>query len=194
MAPLRFLRPVVLTTALALATVALTPSAAVAGGSAAPAGGAAQQSAAAAAQPQVTAQLRLDCTHLSVSAHEYAVAHQYCPGTAGAGNRTTVVVWGNCGYSAVGISGVSHQIAALGWGFGSTMGTVVYHGLLVIFTDGYGPRTIPDNGPMFSSTYWAGALRYVKPGFVRVTLTGYVILWWGGRCFISGTSATDIIS
>jgi len=60
------------------------------------------------------------------------------------------VVWGNCGYSAVGDRGaVSHQIAALGWGFGSTMGTVVYHGLLVIFTDGYGPRTIPDNGPMF---------------------------------------------
>jgi hypothetical protein len=138
--------------------------------------------------------LRLDCTNMSTKAQEYAVAHGYCPTRSDV--RPGVVVWGNCGWSAMFLSATGTSgTANMAYGFGSTLGTVVYRSLAVTWRNTAGPSgAFPDSGVMFNTNYGAARLVPTGAGWVRAELTGSVLLVWGGLCTIAGTFETAVIT
>lgn len=128
--------------------------------------------------------LTLDCTHLSSKARAYAVAHNYCPSKKGSAPANTV--YGNCGSSWIYIFPWGYAGEAdVYYGFSSSKGTVVYRYLHVYWDSSNGlDGGWANYGYMFSSRY--SSTRNVNPGrgWMYASLSGWVNLWWGGKCYL----------
>lgn len=140
------------------------------------------------------AKMVLNCTNMSKSVHQYAVAHDYCP-PAGAGDvGTNGIVYGNCGSSEIWIDdapGVGW--ASITYGFYSQLGGVVYRSLSVGFVGDDNTDTWTDSGWMASASYYAGNTVWTGIGYASAHLGGSVTLFWGATCYLLQPSSGEYI-
>ncbi|HEV8557123.1 MAG TPA: hypothetical protein VGR06_12090 [Actinophytocola sp.] len=138
----------------------------------------------------VNGKMVLDCVHMTPETHKYAVENNYC--TDGATPQNTV--YGDCGYSFIYIYALGSLEAQVYYGFGSSLGAVVYRNLGVGWASTSGlSGGWNDSGVMASSTYATN--RYINPGYgtTYVALGGDVVLWWGGTCTLLGPTDNRFI-
>lgn len=142
----------------------------------------------------VHAAMRLDCTHMTAEAKAYADARGYC-----SASNTTIspngVVYGNCGDSWIYIFDVTLGDVDIDYGFDSSLGTVVYRNLGIGFAGTANSGGWPDNGWMFSSSYYSSRQNiYVGYGEAYASLGGTVTLVWGGQCDLLNPSDATWVS
>jgi hypothetical protein len=144
-----------------------------------------------------TVSMRLDCSDMSAKAHAYAVAHGYCPADGqGATVTPNNTVYGNCGYSWLYILNLGGGYADFLYGFHSTQGAVVYRSLHVSWYNWryYRGGGWYDTGWMASSTYSTDRRVDTYAGYVTGGLSGWVQLWWGGKCSILNPTDGETIT
>ncbi len=138
-----------------------------------------------------SAAMTLDCSSMSKSVHAYAVAHNYCPALSGsvAPDNTTV---GDCGSSALAMANYGHNYAQFSYGFHSTEGNVVYRSLGINWTNWNtgGSGSFGDSNWMNNSFYSTTRNQLTYSGFVTGSMSGWVLLWWGGTCNIIPPSSS----
>jgi hypothetical protein len=129
--------------------------------------------------------MTLDCAGMSRRAKAYADAHGYCSSSGGGVTPYSTTV-GNCGSSWLTIWNEGSGYAEFSYGFQSTLGNVVYRSLGVNWTNWStgGTAVISDSSWMNSSYYNRSKIEWTRPGFVTGSMTGWVLLWWGGTCSI----------
>jgi hypothetical protein len=131
--------------------------------------------------------MTLDCANMTSTAYRYAVDHSYCSGRSSSassaatpdGNRH-----GSCGDSWIYVFGVGNGEISIEYGFLSSLGTVVYRSLTVIYSGTRGSGLFNNNGVMASSSFDAYRDVYVGAGSAGATLGGTVTLWWGAQCIL----------
>lgn len=137
--------------------------------------------------------MQLDCASTTGDALKYAIAKGYC--TSEGTITPTGIAYGSCGWAAMFVANVGGGgRAAFTYGFGSSLGTVVYRSLVVTWVNSSGPSgAFPDSSAQFSSTYSTTRTVTTGSGSVLAQLTGYVVLIWGGVCTVlSPTDAASI--
>ena len=141
-----------------------------------------------------SAGMTLDCSSMSNSVHAYAVAHNYCPALSGNVTPYNTTV-GDCGSSALAMADYGHNYAQFSYAFHSTQGNVVYRSLGLNWTNWNtgGSGSFGDSGWMNNSYYSATRNQLTYSGYVTGSMSGWVLLWWGGTCsIIPPTSSAQV--
>jgi hypothetical protein len=130
--------------------------------------------------------MKLDCENLKGSALEYAIAHGLCPlgDNIHDGIVPNDVRWGNCGSSWLFIEDLGNGIARFHMGATSTLGPIVranYNVSWLNWSAGSGGN-VSGSDWLFSTTWSRTRDAYTGRGFVSATMTGNVLLVWGGTC------------
>lgn len=144
--------------------------------------------------PASAVAMTIDCVNMTVSVHEYAVAHNYCPATSG--HQILGTTYGDCGSSWLLMWDYGHNYADFSYGFQSSQGNVVRRNLGINWTNWStgGSGSFGDNDWMNSSYYNTTRTEYTYSGFVTGSMSGWVLLWWGGVCTIIPPSDSTTVS
>lgn len=140
----------------------------------------------------VEAEMRLDCTNMSESVHDYAVEHGYCPSEDDVGPDD--IRYGSCGSSEIWISSAGGGDASIEYGFNSSLGPVVYRNLGIGYAGDDDSGGWNDSGVMASSSYYAADTLFTGVGQADTSLGGTVTLAWGGQCTLLEPHSTAFIS
>jgi hypothetical protein len=142
-----------------------------------------------------SAKMTLDCSSMSKSVHAYAVAHDYCPALGGSVTPFNVTA-GDCGSAALAMANYGHNYAQFSYGFHSTQGNVVYRSLGLNWTNWNtgGSGSSGDSGWMNNSYYSTTRNQLTYSGYVTGSMSGWVLLWWGGTCTIIPPSSSAQVS
>lgn len=130
--------------------------------------------------------MKLDCENLKGSALEYAKAHNLCPSGDNIhdGIAPDDIRWGNCGWSSLFIEDLGIGAAAFHMGAGSSLGPIVnvnYNVSWVNWSTG-GSGNVSGSDWLFSTTWYRTRIDNTGRGFVTATMSGNVLLAWGGTC------------
>lgn len=147
--------------------------------------------------PTIRVPMKLDCESLKGSALEYAREHNLCPSRDNIHNGITPddIRWGNCGWSSLFIEDLGIGAAAFHMGAGSSLGPIVranYNVSWVNWTTG-GSGNVSGSDWWFSTTWYQTRVDNTGSGFVTATMSGNVVLAWGGVCVFLNPSDSKTI-
>jgi hypothetical protein len=131
----------------------------------------------------VKAPMQVDCVKTTGSALKDAIAKGFC--AADGGPTTQTIATGNCGWSGIFPVNAGGGRATIGYGFGSSLGPVIFRSLVVTWVNISGPTgAFSDVNVQASSTYSATRTVATGAGSVLAQLSGSVTLWYGTICTV----------
>jgi len=146
--------------------------------------------------------MKLDCGSLKGSALKYAREHNLCPSRDAfngdniyGGITPNDIRWGNCGWSSLFIEDLGIGAAAFHMGAGSSLGPIVrvnYNVSWVNWSTG-GSGNVSGSDWLFSTVWYKTRVDNTGSGFVTATMSGNVVLAWGGTCVFLNPSDSETI-